>query len=255
MAKRTRLLISRRSLLRSAAATAAFTAAAPAFAQSAWPDRNIKLIVPYPAGGSTDVLFRILAEKLKDKLGQSCRGREPARRIRQHRHRHGREKRAGRLHDRRARPSGISRSTSILIAQHALQFREGHRRADADLRTAERRRGRGQPRSGQDAGGVHRLGQGAAERHLHRQPGSRHHAASVRRAVLRRAPASTRCTCRSAARRRPFRRCWPATSPSRSTISRPTSRRSNPARCARSRSPRRSAGRRCRTCRPWRKPA
>jgi tripartite-type tricarboxylate transporter receptor subunit TctC len=71
MAKRTRLLISRRTLLRGAATTAAFTAAAPAFAQSAWPDRNIKLIVPYPAGGSTDVLFRILAEKLKDKLGQS----------------------------------------------------------------------------------------------------------------------------------------------------------------------------------------
>ena len=71
MTMRTRLLISRRSLLRSAAASAAFTAAAPAFAQSgAWPDRNLKLIVPYPAGGSTDVLFRILAEKLKDKLGQ-----------------------------------------------------------------------------------------------------------------------------------------------------------------------------------------
>ncbi len=28
------------------------------------------MIVPYPAGGSTDVLFRILAERLKDKLGQ-----------------------------------------------------------------------------------------------------------------------------------------------------------------------------------------
>ena len=29
------------------------------------------MIVPYPAGGSTDVLFRILAEKLKDKFGQT----------------------------------------------------------------------------------------------------------------------------------------------------------------------------------------
>jgi tripartite-type tricarboxylate transporter receptor subunit TctC len=59
--------ISRRALLQGAAALAA----APAFAQSGWPDRNIRLIVPYPAGGSTDVLFRILAERLKDKLGQS----------------------------------------------------------------------------------------------------------------------------------------------------------------------------------------
>jgi tripartite-type tricarboxylate transporter receptor subunit TctC len=31
----------------------------------------VRLVVPYPAGGSTDVLFRILAERLKDKLGQS----------------------------------------------------------------------------------------------------------------------------------------------------------------------------------------
>ena len=62
-------LITRRTLLHTAAAGAAFSAA-PAFAQSNWPERNVRMIVPYPAGGSTDVLFRILAEKLKDKLGQ-----------------------------------------------------------------------------------------------------------------------------------------------------------------------------------------
>jgi tripartite-type tricarboxylate transporter receptor subunit TctC len=62
-----RRLISRRTLLQGAAAFAAV----PAFAQSSWPDRNIRMIVPYPAGGSTDVLFRILAERLKDKLGQT----------------------------------------------------------------------------------------------------------------------------------------------------------------------------------------
>jgi tripartite-type tricarboxylate transporter receptor subunit TctC len=67
----TRSPITRRTLLRSAAAGAALSAA-PAFAQgSNWPSRNVRMIVPYPAGGSTDVLFRILAEKLKDKFGQS----------------------------------------------------------------------------------------------------------------------------------------------------------------------------------------
>jgi tripartite-type tricarboxylate transporter receptor subunit TctC len=65
--------MSRRTLLGGAAALIA----APALAQSGgapggnWPDRNVRLIVPYPAGGSTDVLFRLLAERMKDKLGQS----------------------------------------------------------------------------------------------------------------------------------------------------------------------------------------
>src|SRR5712671_6912806 len=64
--------ITRRTMLRSAAA-ASVLGAAPALAQNAgsWPDHPLRLIVPYPAGGSTDVLFRILAESMKDKLGQT----------------------------------------------------------------------------------------------------------------------------------------------------------------------------------------
>src|SRR5262245_32297554 len=61
--------ISRRTLLRGAAAAAAI-GTTPALGQGNWPDRQIRLIVPYPAGGSTDVLFRIIAETLKEKLGQ-----------------------------------------------------------------------------------------------------------------------------------------------------------------------------------------
>ena len=38
---------------------------------TAWPDHTVRIIVPYPAGGSTDVLMRILAEQFKDKLGQT----------------------------------------------------------------------------------------------------------------------------------------------------------------------------------------
>src|SRR5262245_5372018 len=67
--KRRRNLLTRRVLLGNAT-DAATLLAAPALAQGNWPDHPVRLIVPYPAGGSTDVLFRILAERLKDKLGQ-----------------------------------------------------------------------------------------------------------------------------------------------------------------------------------------
>ncbi|MEH2610564.1 Bug family tripartite tricarboxylate transporter substrate binding protein [Bradyrhizobium sp. AZCC 1693] len=40
-------------------------------AQSDYPNRIIKLIVPYAAGGSSDVVARFIAERMRDKLGQS----------------------------------------------------------------------------------------------------------------------------------------------------------------------------------------
>jgi tripartite-type tricarboxylate transporter receptor subunit TctC len=40
-------------------------------AASAWPDRSIRIIVPFVAGGSSDTLARLLAEGLRDKLGQT----------------------------------------------------------------------------------------------------------------------------------------------------------------------------------------
>ena len=44
--------------------------AGSAFAQ-AWPARPIKLIVPYPPGGSADILARAIGQKLADGIGQS----------------------------------------------------------------------------------------------------------------------------------------------------------------------------------------
>lgn len=35
-----------------------------------WPDRPVKIIVPYAAGGGTDVLARVLADRLSDAFGQ-----------------------------------------------------------------------------------------------------------------------------------------------------------------------------------------
>jgi tripartite-type tricarboxylate transporter receptor subunit TctC len=60
----------RRTLLASAAATAAGLAA-PALAQSGeWPNRAVRAIVPWPPGGSTDILVRIYCERLQAMLGQ-----------------------------------------------------------------------------------------------------------------------------------------------------------------------------------------
>ena len=44
--------------------------AAPAHAQT-WPAQNITLVVPFTPGGSTDILARLLGQKLTEYLGQS----------------------------------------------------------------------------------------------------------------------------------------------------------------------------------------
>ena len=58
--------LNRRALLAGAAAFAA----APAFAQS-YPQRPVRLIVPYAAGGGTDVFSRLLAVQIEKEFGQS----------------------------------------------------------------------------------------------------------------------------------------------------------------------------------------
>jgi tripartite-type tricarboxylate transporter receptor subunit TctC len=65
-----RALQSRRKFMTSVAATIAVAASGAHGEDSHWPDHPVRIIVPYPAGGSTDVLSRILAERMKETFGQ-----------------------------------------------------------------------------------------------------------------------------------------------------------------------------------------
>jgi tripartite-type tricarboxylate transporter receptor subunit TctC len=64
-------MISRRTFLCTTLATAALLAVHTALAQGAWPERPVRIIVPFSAGGASDVLTRMLAEQLHAKLGQT----------------------------------------------------------------------------------------------------------------------------------------------------------------------------------------
>src|SRR5262245_1700605 len=71
IARETAMRLPRRDFLRLAAAASAVPAAAvPATAQG-YPTRPVRLILGFPAGGSTDLVARIMAAWLTDRLGQS----------------------------------------------------------------------------------------------------------------------------------------------------------------------------------------
>jgi tripartite-type tricarboxylate transporter receptor subunit TctC len=63
------MTMQRRALLKTLAASSA-AAAWPVMAQAPWPNRPIRYIVPFAPGGTTDILGRVVGEKLAIALGQ-----------------------------------------------------------------------------------------------------------------------------------------------------------------------------------------
>lgn len=64
------MTIQRRRLMGAALACTTSTGFPVALAQTPYPSKNIKVIVPNPAGGGTDIMGRMLAEGLSSQLGQ-----------------------------------------------------------------------------------------------------------------------------------------------------------------------------------------
>ncbi|MBB3319432.1 tripartite-type tricarboxylate transporter receptor subunit TctC [Rhizobium sp. BK181] len=66
----TKLNLTRRSTLAAGLAVAAALVAASPSRAADFPDRQVTMVVPFAAGGSTDVVARILAQKMSEDLGQ-----------------------------------------------------------------------------------------------------------------------------------------------------------------------------------------
>ena len=62
-------MLTRRTMMAGCAGSAIALATSPAGSQPAYPARAITLVVPYPAGGTTDLLGRLVADQFKTGLG------------------------------------------------------------------------------------------------------------------------------------------------------------------------------------------
>src|SRR5436190_13472424 len=61
----------RREVLRGAAAIGGTVLFTPAVLGQQFPSRNIRVVVPFPAGATTDMLARLIAQRMTESLGQS----------------------------------------------------------------------------------------------------------------------------------------------------------------------------------------
>ena len=234
------------------AAAAALVLAANGAQAQTWPARPITMIVPFAAGGPTDIVARIVGEHMSRTLGQQIVVENVAGAGGTTGITRGEAGVARRLHHRHG-PHGHPRRRAGALPEPALRPGEGLRADRACRRHADPDRHQ-EGFSGEQPQGVHRLREG--ERHeaqrgaCRRRLGVAHHlhAAAVdhRREIHPRRLSRHRPGAERPRRRAGGFRLRPDRQPGRRRSNRRTSRRS--------RSRPRSARRRCPTCRRRRRP-
>jgi tripartite-type tricarboxylate transporter receptor subunit TctC len=65
------MFLAKKLLFIASACSMAFAASAQSAAPATWPDKPVTIVVPFPAGGSTDMVARAMAQQMGDKLGQN----------------------------------------------------------------------------------------------------------------------------------------------------------------------------------------
>ena len=63
--------LSRRQILTAGAASAASCMLPPAWAQAAWPNKPLRLVVPFAPGGSSEIVARAVASEMAKTIGQN----------------------------------------------------------------------------------------------------------------------------------------------------------------------------------------
>ena len=168
--------------------------------RSDYPNRPIRLIIPFPPGGSNDIVGRAIATQMGERLGKQVDRRQPHRRRR-----------------RRSAPSSPSKAPTdgytllVISLAHAVNpwlYKLPYDPIKAFtpigiMGDRHQRARRASEPAGEFGEGADRARQGKAGRAAICLRRHRHLPASGRRAVQARRPRSTCCTCRSRAAGRP----------------------------------------------------
>src|SRR5262249_40408640 len=86
IAEKEAMKLPRRQFLHLTAGAAALPTVARIACAQAYPTRPVRMIVPFPPAGSSDILARLIGPWLSHRLGQAFCYREPAGRRNQYRH-------------------------------------------------------------------------------------------------------------------------------------------------------------------------